>query len=104
MDMCLGKLNLRDCLNYLDDILIFSSTFEAQLEWLEAVISRLKQKQSAVEADKMLIPEVRGDLFRTLISEAEIRTDPGKTKPVRNSQTPKNVKTIRAYLGLRGFI
>ena len=38
-----------------------------------------------------------------VLLEAEICTDPGKTKPVRNSQAPKNVKTIRVYLGLTGY-
>ena len=37
MERCMGELNLRDCLIYLDDIIIFSSTVEEHLERLEAV-------------------------------------------------------------------
>ena len=37
----MGDLNLRDCLIYLDDIVIFSSTVQEHLEHLEAVFSRL---------------------------------------------------------------
>ena len=32
MERCMGELNLRDCLIYLDDVIIFSSTFEEHLE------------------------------------------------------------------------
>ena len=34
MERCMGDLNLRDCLIYLDDIIIFSSTFEEHLQRL----------------------------------------------------------------------
>ena len=37
----MGELNLCDCLIYLDDIVVFSSTFEEHLEKLHAELSRL---------------------------------------------------------------
>ena len=43
MERCMGEMNLKECLIFLDDILVFSSTFEEHLERLEAVFSRLKQ-------------------------------------------------------------
>ena len=36
MERCMGDLNLHDCLIYLEDIIVFSSTFEEQLERLRA--------------------------------------------------------------------
>lgn len=32
MENCMGKINLKQCLIFLDDILVFSSTFEEHLE------------------------------------------------------------------------
>ena len=43
MERCMGELNLKECLIFLDDILVFSQTFEEHLERLEAVFSRLKE-------------------------------------------------------------
>ena len=37
----MSELNLRDCLIYLDDIIVFSSTFEEHLEKLQAAFSHL---------------------------------------------------------------
>ena len=37
MERCMGDMNLRDCLIYLDDVIILSTTFEEHLDRLEAV-------------------------------------------------------------------
>ena len=37
MERCMGDMNLRDCLIYLDDIIIFSSSFEDHLDKLQTV-------------------------------------------------------------------
>ena len=42
MERCMGDLNLRDCLIYLADIIIFSSTFEEHLERLNAMLKNLE--------------------------------------------------------------
>ena len=39
---CLGDLNMRICLVYLDDIIIFSNTFEEHLERIDIVFQKLK--------------------------------------------------------------
>ena len=43
MERCMGDLNLRDCLIYLDDIIIFLSTFEEHLKRLQAVFNNLEK-------------------------------------------------------------
>ena len=50
MECCMGEMNLRDCLICLDDIVIFSSTFEEQIERLEAVFSRLHSHNLKLKA------------------------------------------------------
>ena len=50
MERCLGDLNLRDCLIYLDDIVIFSSTFQEYFGHLEAVFSFLDEHNLTLKA------------------------------------------------------
>ena len=38
MERCIGDLNLKECLMFLDDILTFSETFEDHLSKLEAIL------------------------------------------------------------------
>ena len=48
----MGDMNLRDCLIDLDDIVVFSSTFEEHLERLEAVFQRLQINNMKLKASK----------------------------------------------------
>ena len=41
MENCLGDMNMQSCLIYLDDIVVFSCTFEEHIERLEKVFERL---------------------------------------------------------------
>ena len=59
MERCMGELNLRDCLIYLDDIIIFSSTFEEHAERLQAVFERLQENNLKLKPSKC-------KLFRSL--------------------------------------
>ena len=38
MTNCLGELNYLTCLVYLDDVVIYSSTQEEHIEWLQAIL------------------------------------------------------------------
>ena len=59
--------------------------------------------QSDVEAVKMWIPKIRGDLLWARVSDAGIRTDPETTKAIKNWSVQKNVKGVRACLGFSGY-
>ena len=103
MERCMGELNLRDCLIYLDNVIIFSSTFEEHLERLDAVFSRLKQHNLKLKPSKCEFLKSEVTYLGHVVSEEGIRTDPEKTKAVKNWPVPKNVKEVRAYLGFTGY-
>lgn len=52
MERCIGELNLKECLIFLDDILIFSETFEEHLERINAVFTRLQQSGLKLKPSK----------------------------------------------------
>ena len=89
MERCMGELNLRDCLIYLDDVIIFSSTFEEHLERLDAVFSRLKQHNLKLKPSKCEFLRSEVTYLGHVVSEEGIRTDPEKTKAVKNWPVPK---------------
>ena len=52
MEHCMGEMNLKECLIFLGDILIFSETFEEYISRLEAVFSRLKEHDLKIKPSK----------------------------------------------------
>ena len=103
MERCMGEINMRDCLIYLDDIIIFSSTVEEHLERLEAVFSRLAEHNSKLKASKCEFLRSRATYLGQVVSEDGIETDPEKTEALKTWSVPTSVKDVRAFLGFTGY-
>lgn len=103
MERCMGHMNLRDCLIYLDDIVIFSSNFEEHLEKLEAVFQRLHQNNLKLKGSKCEFFKHEVTYLGHIVSEDGIRTDPSKIEAVKTWPIPKSVKEIRQFLGFTGY-
>ena len=103
MERCIGDFNLRFCLIYLDDIIIYSSTFEEDLKRLESVFERLKVHNLKLKASKCEFFKTKFSYFGHVVSEEGIETDPEKTGTLKSWPTPKNVKDVRAFLGFTGY-
>ena len=48
----MGELHLKECLIFLDDILIFSQTFDEHLKRLEGVFERLSRNNLKLKPSK----------------------------------------------------
>ena len=103
MERCMGDINLRDCLIYLDDIIIFTSTFEEHLGQLEAVFKRLQEHNLKLKASKCEFFKNRVVYLGHVVSEDGIRTDPSKIEAVRSWPIPKCIKDVRKFLGFTGY-
>ena len=103
MEKCMGELNLRDCLIFLDDVLIFSDTFEEHIVKLEAVFSRLKQHGLKLKASKCEFFESQITYLGHIVSKEGIQTDPQKIEALTSWPVPKSVKDVRVFLGFSGY-
>ena len=52
MEECLGDYNMTICVIYLDDLIIFSDTFEEHLRRLDLVLTRLKECNLKLSPEK----------------------------------------------------
>ena len=102
MERCMGELNLRECLNYLDDIIIFSTTFEEHLQRLQAVFERLKEHNLKLKPSKCMLFRKKVTYLGHVVSEAGIETDPTKIEAIRSWPTQKTTKDVRRFLGFTG--
>ena len=103
MERAMGDLNLRDCLIYLDDIIIFSDTFDTHLDRLEAVFQRIHTYNLKLKASKCEFFKSQVTYLGHVVSEDGIKTDPYKTSVLGNWPVPRCVKDVRKFLGFTGY-
>ena len=102
METCLGDLSCHWCINYLDDIVIFSKDPASHLERLEAVFqkleARLKLKPSKCELFWWQIA-----YLGHVISAQGIATSKCKIEVIKMWAIPANATDIQSFLGFTGY-
>ena len=90
------------CRVYLDDIIIFSTTFEEHVKRLRLVLSRLREAGLKLKPRKcrLLCEHVR--FLGHMVSEQGVSTDPEKVRAIAKWPTPTCVKDVRSFLGMAG--
>ena len=99
----MGDSNLRGCLKYMDDIIIFSATFEEYFQCRQAVFENLEKHNLKSKPSKCEFFKERVVYLGHLVSAEGIHVDPTKAKAVINWQAPKCTKDVRKFLGSSGY-
>ena len=103
MHQVLHGLDWNICLIYLDDIIVFSRTFDEHLSRLRLVFDRLGAANLILNPSKCFFGQQSVLFLGHLISRHGIQPNPEKTQVVRNFPRPRSVKDIRAFLGLASY-
>lgn len=88
---------------YVDDILIFSKTWEEHLRHLRLVFERLRQQKLYCAVKKCMFGRTELPWLGHVISADGIAVDAKKTAVVRDWPQPKNVNDVLSFLGLCGY-
>ena len=88
---------------YLDDLLIYTPTFDKHLIALELVLGRLRLIGVRLNPDKCHFAYFVVKFLGHLVSAEGVATDPDKVEAVRNWPEPKTVKDVRSFLGLASY-
>lgn len=103
MEECLGELNMKICVIYLDDLIIFSDSFEQHLERLDTVLTRLRQCNLKLSAEKCYFLQERVKFLGHTVSSQGIETDPDKIEKIKNWPRPTNADELRSYVAFTGY-
>jgi hypothetical protein len=103
MEECLSGLNLNICLVYIDDIIIFSRTYEEHLERLELVFRRLQDCGLKLSPAKCKFFKHRVKYVGYIVSENGIEVDPDKVVKIQEWPTPRSPEEVRKFLGFAGY-
>lgn len=103
MERVLRGLSWKVCLVYLDDIIVFSTSFTQHLENLSQVFECLKQADLKLSPQKCTLFKDQVTFLGHVVSADGISTDPVKLESVTNWPVPRNVKHVRSFLGLCSY-
>ena len=103
MEKVIGNLNLKSCLVYLDDIVIFSSSIEEHLGLLCGVLIRLHDAGLKLKPSKCHFLQRCLKYLGHIVTPEGIECDPDMTKDLLTWKVPPNVKEIQRFIGFAGF-
>lgn len=103
MERIFGDQSFQSLLLYLDDIIIFSSSFEEHLQRLELVLTCLQKNQLKLKLSKchFFQPEVK--YLGHVVSASGVAADPEKVKAVEEWKQPTTTKELRSFLGFASY-
>ena len=105
MEDCLEGLRDKICLPYLDDVLVFSQSFEDHLEHLRLVLQRLKEKGIKLKSQKCVLFRKQVRYLGQLVTAEGYTMDPADKAAVLalKDREPKSVGEVRKLLGFLGY-
>ena len=88
---------------YLDDIIIFSETFETHLDRIRQVFKRLKAAGFKLKPSKCELFRSEVTFLGHLITRNGIRPSPDKVKVMQCWKRPQTVTQVRSFLGFASY-
>ena len=103
MDAVLAGLKWKTLLIYLDDICIFSASFEKHLCDVTDVFLRVRNAQLKLKPIKCRLFQREIKYLGHIVTKDGIKPDPDKTKAIQNMPIPKNKSQLLSFLGATGW-
>ena len=103
MDNVLRNLIGPECWIFIDDLLIFSNTIEEHARRISNVLERFEKANLQLQPTKCVFAQKEVSYLGYTLSSRGILSSPEKVKAVQEYPIPKNVKDVRAFLGLCSF-
>jgi hypothetical protein len=88
---------------YLDDILIFSKTYEEHVQQVRKVLQKLREKALPVKLLKCEFHKYSVGFLGYIVSEHGLAPDPKKVKDIEEWPEPTNVTEIQSFNGTVNF-
>uniref|UniRef100_A0A1X7SMY3 Reverse transcriptase domain-containing protein n=1 Tax=Amphimedon queenslandica TaxID=400682 RepID=A0A1X7SMY3_AMPQE len=88
---------------YLDDIIVFSESFEEHAKHLERVLLRLREAGLTAKPQKCILGTDHCSYLGHIIGGGKVQPELDKLHAVKEYPVPKTKKEVRGFLGLAGY-
>lgn len=103
MNSVLRKFINKICVVYLDDILVFSTSFEEHILSLKKIFDTLKEAKLKVQIDKCNLMKLQTEFLGHILTADGIKPNPNKIQIIKNLKLPTSQKQIKSFLGVTGY-
>jgi len=91
------------CLVYLDDIIIFSASFEEHLVHVQEVLKTLRKHKFCIKKSKCRWAQSEVSFLGHKVTRNGIVPNPVNVEKIVNAPVPKDISEVRSFLGLSGY-
>ena len=98
--LILKGLQFPICLCYLDDNMVFASSFQEHLTRLEKVFKRLQSACLKLKPRKYNLLQKETKYLGHVVTEGGVKTDPQKIERVTDWSIPESPTEVKSFLGL----
>ena len=103
MDIIMSGMSSQNVLIYLDDIILFSDSFDLHIKILEEVLVRLKKSSLKLKPKKCSFFQLECQFLGHYVSAEGVTPDPQKVEKVKDWPIPGSVSEVKAFLGLASY-
>ncbi len=96
--------DLKNCLHYMDDIIIFGQTPEEVIKAFEIVVEKLDKAGFKISLQKLKMFKSKLKLLGVVISKEGITCDPAKIQGITECPEPTTKQQVQRFLGMMNFI
>ena len=103
MDSILRELLGKFAQVYLDDVIVYSRTWEDHLDHLDQVFTRLHKAGLKLGREKCFFAKSQIQFLGHVVSKDGIKPDPQKLELLKNWPIPKTKKDVRSFIGFASY-
>ena len=103
MDTLLRGISFKYVMVYIDDICIFSPTFEKHMDHLREVLSRIRRANLKLHPKKCQFAVKKVGYLGHVLTPEGVSPNPDKVEAISSYPVPKKIKHVRAFLGMAGY-
>jgi hypothetical protein len=88
---------------FFDDILIYRKSWEDHIKHVDKVLQILENNQLYVKISKCSFGKQEVEYLGHIVSREGVKVDPQNIQAITKWPIPKNIKSLRGFLGLIGY-
>lgn len=90
-------------ISYIDDILIFTDTWEEHMRTTNQVLERLRNAQLTAKPSKCIVAYDSLEFLGHVVGNGQLKPQPEKITKIMNASRPRSKKEVRSFMGLVNY-